>query len=77
MRYRKLGRTGFEVSEIGYGAWGIGGGLWLGGTDTESVEALRAALDCGLNFIDTALAYGDGHSEQLVGKVVGAAPGRI
>lgn len=77
MRYRKLGRTNFEVSEIGYGAWGIGGALWRGGTDDESVRALRAAIDLGLNFIDTALAYGDGHSEQLVGQVVREAGRRI
>ncbi len=69
MRYRRLGRTNWEVSEIGYGAWGIGGTQWLGGTDDESVAALRTAIDLGLNFIDTALAYGDGHSEQLVGQV--------
>jgi aryl-alcohol dehydrogenase-like predicted oxidoreductase len=77
MRYRKLGRTGFEVSELGYGAWGIGGMQWLGGTDDESLKALRRAIDLGLNFIDTALAYGAGHSEQLVGKVVREARGRI
>jgi aryl-alcohol dehydrogenase-like predicted oxidoreductase len=70
MRYRKLGRTGFEVSEIGFGAWGIGGKQWLGGTDDESVAALRRAIELGVNLIDTALAYGDGHSEQLVGEVV-------
>jgi aryl-alcohol dehydrogenase-like predicted oxidoreductase len=70
MRYRKLGRTGYEVSEIGYGAWGIGGIQWLGGTDEEAVEALKTAIDLGVNFIDTALAYGDGHSELLVGQVV-------
>ena len=70
MRYRKLGRTNYEVSEIGYGAWGIGGTQWLGGSDDESVKALRRAIELGLNFIDTALAYGDGHSEQLVGQVV-------
>ncbi len=69
MRYRRLGRTNWEVSEIGYGAWGIGGTQWLGGTDDESVAALRTAIDLGLNFIDTALAYGDGHSEQLAGQV--------
>lgn len=77
MNYRKLGKTGFEVSEIGYGAWGIGGGLWLGGTDDESLAALRRALDLGVNFIDTALAYGDGHSERLVGQVVREAGRRI
>ncbi len=70
MRYRKLGRTNFDVSEIGYGAWGIGGIQWLGGTDDESIAALRDALDCGLNLIDTALAYGSGHSERLVGRVI-------
>jgi aryl-alcohol dehydrogenase-like predicted oxidoreductase len=70
MRYRKLGRTNFEVGEIGYGAWGIGGKQWLGGNDDESVAALRRAIELGVNLIDTALAYGDGHSEKLVGRVV-------
>ncbi len=70
MNYRKLGRTGIEVSEIGYGAWGIGGKQWLGGDDATSLAALRRAIDLGLNFIDTALAYNEGHSESLVGKVV-------
>ena len=70
MRYRKLGRTNFEVSDIGYGAWGIGGKQWLGGQDDESIEALHRAIDLGVNLIDTALAYGDGHSEKLVGQVV-------
>ena len=73
MRYRPLGRTGIEVSEIGYGAWGIGGKQWRGGTDDESVAALRRAFELGLNFIDTALAYGDGHSERLVGAIAPAA----
>jgi aryl-alcohol dehydrogenase-like predicted oxidoreductase len=77
MRYRKLGRTGFEVSEIGYGAWGIGGIQWLGGTDEEARAALNAAIDRGLNFIDTALAYGEGHSEQLAGEAVRHAGQRI
>jgi aryl-alcohol dehydrogenase-like predicted oxidoreductase len=77
MRYRKLGRTGFEISEIGYGAWGVGGTQWLGGADDESLLALRRAIELGLNFIDTALAYGDGHSEQLVGQVVREAPGKV
>jgi aryl-alcohol dehydrogenase-like predicted oxidoreductase len=70
MRYRRLGKTGIQVSEMGYGAWGIGGALWLGGDDRESSQALRLAIERGVNFIDTALAYGDGHSEQLVGQVV-------
>jgi len=70
MNYRKLGKTGLEVSEIGFGAWGIGRGMWIGAEDDESLRALHRAIDLGLNFIDTALAYGDGHSEQLVGQVL-------
>ena len=70
MNYRKLGRTSLQVSEIGYGAWGIAGDAWLGAKDEESLKALNRAVDLGLNFIDTALAYGGGHSERLVGKVV-------
>ena len=70
MKYRTLGRAGFEVSEIGYGAWGISGAQWLGATDDESLAALRLAIERGVNFIDTALAYGEGHSEQLVGRAV-------
>jgi aryl-alcohol dehydrogenase-like predicted oxidoreductase len=74
MRYRPLGTTGLEVSEIGYGAWGIGGSQWGGADDDESVQALRRAIDLGVNFIDTALAYGEGRSERLVGQVVRERP---
>jgi len=77
MKYRKLGRTNFEVGGIGFGAWGIGGIQWLGGHDDESLTALRRAIDLGVNLIDTALAYGDGHSEQLVGRVVRDAGRRV
>src|SRR3954468_16738001 len=70
MQQRQLGRTGLEVSEVGYGAWGIGGSQWIGAEDDESVHALERAIDLGLTFIDTALTYGEGHSEQLVGEVV-------
>jgi len=77
MKYRKLGKTGIEISEIGYGAWGIGGKQWQGGTDDESIRALHRAFELGLNFIDTALAYGEGHSERLVGTVVKDAPHRV
>lgn len=77
MRYRKLGRTNYEISEVGYGAWGIGGALWRGNKDDESLAALRRAIELGLNFIDTALAYGDGHSEELVGQVVRESKQRI
>jgi aryl-alcohol dehydrogenase-like predicted oxidoreductase len=70
MNYRRLGNTGLEVSEVGYGAWGIGQSMWIGAEDAESLRALDRAIDLGLNFIDTALGYGDGHSEQLVGQTV-------
>lgn len=77
MRYRTLGKTGLRISEIGYGAWGIGGKQWLGGTDDESIRALKRSFELGLNFIDTALAYGEGHSERLVGSVVKDAPHQV
>ncbi|HYH00609.1 MAG TPA: aldo/keto reductase [Terriglobales bacterium] len=73
MRYRKLGRTALNVSEIGFGAWGIGGKQWLGGEDQAALRALRTARDNGINFYDTALAYGDGHSERLIGKAFAVA----
>jgi aryl-alcohol dehydrogenase-like predicted oxidoreductase len=70
MHYRTLGRTGLQVSEIGYGAWGIGQSGWIGAQDQESLQALQRAVELGVNFIDTALAYGEGHSERLVGQVL-------
>src|SRR5262245_35515538 len=70
MLKRRLGRTGYEVTEIGFGAWGMGGNMWLGVEDEESKEALRTALDLGVDFLDTALVYGDGHSERLIGEVL-------
>jgi aryl-alcohol dehydrogenase-like predicted oxidoreductase len=69
MNRRPLGRTGLQVSEIGYGAWGIGQSMWLGAEDDESVQALNRAADLGVTMFDTALAYGDGHSEELVGAL--------
>ncbi len=68
MEHRALGRTGLEVSEIGYGAWGIGGSMWIGADEDESVRALNRAIELGVNFIDTARGYGE--SERIVGKVV-------
>ena len=70
MRYRRFGRTGWNVSEIGYGMWGMAG--WTGSDDKESLDALQRAVDLGCNFFDTAWAYGDGHSEQLLGKTLRA-----
>jgi aryl-alcohol dehydrogenase-like predicted oxidoreductase len=70
MNYRKLGKTELSISEIGYGAWGIGKTGWIGASDEESLKAVNRSIDLGLNFIDTALAYGQGHSEKLVGQVI-------
>lgn len=70
MRYRTFGRLGRRVSEIGFGAWAIGGDAWGRVEDSESLKTLHEALDSGVNFIDTAQAYGDGHSEELIGKAL-------
>jgi aryl-alcohol dehydrogenase-like predicted oxidoreductase len=77
MNYRILGKTGLKVSEVGYGAWGIGKSGWIGASDDESIKALRRSIDLGLNFIDTALAYGEGHSERLVGRLIKERSERI
>jgi aryl-alcohol dehydrogenase-like predicted oxidoreductase len=69
MHTRTFGRTGWQVSEVGFGAWGIGGGAWGGADDTESMAALHAALDAGITFFDTADVYGDGRSERLIGRL--------
>ncbi|MEU3215812.1 aldo/keto reductase [Streptomyces sp. NPDC006971] len=68
MRCRALGRSGLSVSEIGYGAWGIGESAWVGATESESVRALHRAVELGVNFVDTARGYGE--SERIVGRVV-------
>jgi aryl-alcohol dehydrogenase-like predicted oxidoreductase len=67
---RPLGRTGLRVSEIGFGAWGIGGAQWIGATEDESLRALHRAVDLGLNLVDTALAYGEGQSERIIGRLL-------
>jgi aryl-alcohol dehydrogenase-like predicted oxidoreductase len=70
MRYREFGRLGWQVGEIGYGMWGMGG--WSNSDDQESLESLQAAVNLGCNFFDTAYAYGQGHSEKLLGQTVRA-----
>ncbi|HEX7588504.1 MAG TPA: aldo/keto reductase, partial [Anaerolineae bacterium] len=72
MQYRQFGRLGWQVGEIGYGMWGMGG--WTGSEDTESMSSLQRAVDLGCNFFDTAWGYGAGHSEGLLGKLVRANP---
>ena len=74
MRYRRFGRTGWMVSEVGYGMWGMAG--WSGSDDAESLASLQLSVDLGCNFFDTAWAYGDGHSERLLGQLVRANPGK-
>ncbi|BCP55225.1 aldo/keto reductase [Kaistia sp. 32K] len=74
MRARKFGRTGHEVSEIGFGAWAIGAS-WGEVNDDEALEALHAALDAGVTFLDTADVYGDGHSEKLIARAIGSRSG--
>ncbi len=76
VRYRRLGSTGFEVSEIGFGAWAIGGDAWGKTDDDASLRALHAAADAGVTFFDTADVYGDGHSERLLARFLGETGGR-
>ncbi|MDE2729866.1 MAG: aldo/keto reductase [Bacteroidota bacterium] len=74
MNYRTFGRTGWPVSEIGYGMWGMAG--WTGSDDNQSARALKLAVELGCNFFDTAWAYGNGHSERLLGQLIRAFPDR-
>jgi aryl-alcohol dehydrogenase-like predicted oxidoreductase len=72
MHYRRFGRTGWKVSEIGYGMWGMGD--WKNSDDEESLKSLQLSVELGCNFFDTAWAYGEGHSERLLGQIVRANP---
>jgi aryl-alcohol dehydrogenase-like predicted oxidoreductase len=72
MKYRVFGRTGWQVSEVGFGMWGMGG--WTGSDDEQSRRSLSRAVELGCNFFDTAWAYGRGHSEHLLGELVRAHP---
>ena len=72
MRYRTFGRTGWQVGDVGYGMWGMGG--WSGSDDEESMRSLHRAVELGCNFFDTAWAYGQGRSERLLGRLVRAHP---
>lgn len=75
MLYRRFGRTGWMVSEIGYGMWGMGG--WSGSDDEESLAALQRSVELGCNFFDTAWGYGAGHSEGLLGTLIRSNPGKM
>lgn len=75
MYYRTLGKSGIRVSEIGFGGWGIGG--WGARDDDEARRALQRALELGVNFFDTALGYGEGHSERLIGEAVAGCRDKV
>src|SRR3989449_10244686 len=68
MKSRPLGGTGYGVSELGFGGWGLGGEMWRGVDDSEGRKAVHEAIEQGITFFDTALAYGGGHSERLIGE---------
>jgi aryl-alcohol dehydrogenase-like predicted oxidoreductase len=70
VKTRPLGKTGYRVSEIGFGGWGLGADMWRGVDDSEGRKALREAVDQGVTFFDTALAYGNGHSERVIGETL-------
>lgn len=70
MQYRIFGKLGWNISEIGFGGWAIGGDMWGAQDDIQSIQALHEAIDRGVNFIDTAQGYGKGHSEELIGAVL-------
>lgn len=78
MEYRKLGTSDLSVSVVGFGGWGIAGGaMWGEQEEADSIDALNAAVDAGITFIDTAEAYGDGYSEELIGRALGKRRGEI
>lgn len=74
MQYRTFGRVGWSVAEMGYGMWGMAG--WKGSEDSESMESLQRAVELGCNFFDTAYAYGEGHSEKLLGQLLRQNPSK-
>ena len=69
MLMKQFAKSKYKISQLGFGCWGIGKSMWIGADDIESKKALHKAIDGGINFFDTALVYGNGHSEQLVGEV--------
>ena len=74
MQRRNLGSSGYEISRIGFGTWAVGGHMWGGQDDAQSIDAIHSAIDHGINWIDSAPIYGSGHSETIVGKAVRQLP---
>ena len=78
MKYRMIGKSGIQVSAMSLGTWAIGGGQWWGDNDDkESIRTIHAALDGGINWVDTARVYGFGHSEEVVGKAIKDRRGKV
>jgi aryl-alcohol dehydrogenase-like predicted oxidoreductase len=77
MQYRKLGQSGIEISVVGFGAWAIGGWAWGGADEEQAVAAIHAALDQGVNLVDTAPMYGYGRSEEIVGRAIQGRRDRV
>jgi len=77
MHRRRLGRTGLDLPVVSFGAWAVGGWQWGGSDDDAAVAAMRAAVDCGMNAIDTAPIYGFGHSERVVGRAIAGLRDRV
>jgi aryl-alcohol dehydrogenase-like predicted oxidoreductase len=77
MQYRKLGKSGIEVSVVGFGAWAIGGWAWGGADENQAVAAIQTAIDRGVNLIDTAPMYGYGRSEEIVGRAIQGRRDRV
>ena len=75
MNFRKMGRTGVKVSDMGHGLWGMSG--WTGSEDQQSLESLQLSVNLGCNFFDTAWAYGQGHSDELIGRIAKQALDRM
>jgi aryl-alcohol dehydrogenase-like predicted oxidoreductase len=77
MQYRKLGRSGIEISAVGFGAWAIGGWMWGGADESQAVAAIQAAIDQGITLVDTAPMYGYGRSEEIVGRAIQGRRDRV
>ncbi|MCM8777968.1 MAG: aldo/keto reductase [Candidatus Omnitrophica bacterium] len=77
MRYREIGKSGINASIVGFGAWAIGGWMWGGAEEKEAIDAIKTAVDSGINLIDTAPVYGFGRSEEIVGKAIKGMRGKV
>ncbi|MEY4488072.1 MAG: hypothetical protein RIQ79_580, partial [Verrucomicrobiota bacterium] len=77
MKYRSFGKLGWQISDVSFGGWALGGGAWGAQNDDDSLLALHRALDLGVNLIDTAAGYGNGRSEQVIARALAGRRERI